>query len=84
MRNPFKRRPDEWFRFEVGHFLIAKDKGGIISPEGECVWMAIDTRSEHMYYARSFFRLIKILITEWRHDKHIYGYGMWRVEPPKK
>jgi len=84
MKNPFKRRRDEWFRFETKNFILAKDKGGIISPEGQCVWMLFDARSEHVYDARSFFGLIKILITEWRHDKHICGYGMWRVEPPKK
>lgn len=73
MRNPFRRRADDNFRFETKNFIVAKDKGGIISPEGKCVWMAVDYRGPWIYFSNSFFGLIKILITEWRHDKNIAG-----------
>jgi len=71
MRNPFRRRPDDRFRFETKSFLISKDKGGIISPEGQCVWMAIDRHGPWIYFADSFFGLMKAVITEWRHDRNI-------------
>jgi len=74
VRNPFKRRPDEWFRFDFGgYYCIVKDKGGIISPPGECVWMLIDGHGPWMYLEDSFLGLMKQVITEWRHDRHIAG-----------
>jgi len=72
LRNPFKRRSDEWFRFDSPkRFTLVKDKGGVISPPGECVWMFLDVYGPWMYLDKSFLGLAKKVIFEWKSDKHI-------------
>ena len=48
---------------------IFKEKAGVISKDP--VWVCID--SGYLYTAPTLFKLIVILVTEWRNDKHMVG-----------
>jgi hypothetical protein len=48
---------------------LIKEKAGVISPHA--VWVFFD--SYYMYVAPTLWGLLKQVVTEWRHDKHIVG-----------
>ena len=48
---------------------IFEQAGGLISEEP--VWICI--HDGYMYIADTLFELVKILNSEWEHDKHIVG-----------
>lgn len=48
---------------------IFKEKAGIISKDP--VWVAI--QSDYLYIAPTLFRLLWLLITEWKNDRHLIG-----------
>jgi hypothetical protein len=50
---------------------IYQEKAGVIS-EGEC-WVCIC--EGYLYTNESLEGLIKMLNTEWKHDKHLVGYS---------
>jgi hypothetical protein len=49
---------------------IFKEKAGVISEKP--VWVAIDDC--YLYTHDNLFGLIKTLLLEWKHDKHLAGY----------
>lgn len=48
---------------------ILKEKPGIISPNA--CWVAVD--DEYLYIEDTLLKLLYVLLTEWKHDKHFAG-----------
>jgi hypothetical protein len=48
---------------------IFKEKAGVIS--GDPIWVAFE--GPYMYLHSTFLGLLKLLITEWRNDRHLVG-----------
>jgi len=59
-----------WFLYDMGIFRVKifQEKPGIISKE-KC-WVAI-LNGTWLYTSDTLFGLIRQLITEWKHDKHL-------------
>jgi hypothetical protein len=48
---------------------IFKEKAGVIS-EGRC-WICVS--NGYLYIEDTLLKLLWVLITEWKHDKHLVG-----------
>lgn len=53
---------------------IFKEKPGVIS-EGPC-WVAVPKSCDYLYIEDTLLKLLWTLITEWKHDRHLAGWGM--------
>lgn len=52
-------------------FVLTKEKPGVISETA--VWVFIDSQG-WLYIEESLLDLVRVVITEWRQDKHLCGY----------
>jgi hypothetical protein len=52
------------------HYRLFREKPGVISPGP--VWVFLDPDG-YMYLHESLLCLFYILLTEWRHDRHLAG-----------
>ena len=48
---------------------IFKEKAGVISPDPR--WVCFE--SHYMYDSDTLVGLVWLIVTEWRHDRHIVG-----------
>ena len=51
--------------------LLYKEKPGVISLNA--VWLLIDYNGVYIYDSPTLLGLLKKVILEWRHDRHIVG-----------
>ena len=66
-RSEYVRISREFIRMR---FKLYREKAGVISERK--IWVLIDSHG-YLYCQESIFRLIKEIITEWKHDRHLAG-----------
>lgn len=55
----------------IGKYLITRDYNCDFSAN-QC-WYVIDYYSSYLYDSDTLLGLLRVLITEWKHDKHLVG-----------
>jgi hypothetical protein len=54
----------------LGNLSIYKEKSGIISKDS--IWICIDIMG-YLYTSKYLLKLLMLIITEWRQDRHLIG-----------
>jgi hypothetical protein len=56
---------------QLGPFVIFKEKANVVSPKPSWVFIDLDG---YIYIESTFLQLLKTVVFEWHHDRHLVGY----------